>query len=128
MPARAPRLTVRIAAVAALTVPLLAACTSSGSSAQGINVQAGADICTAAPAEAKAGTVSINVNWVGEGPGEVYLYAQENGEFTKVAGEVEDLTDGLTKSFTAEVTAGDYEIACKVGADTVGARTPLAVS
>ena len=125
MPARRTALVASAALVAAL--PLLSACSSS-SSAVAVNVQAGKDICTVAPAEVAPGTVSVNVNWVGEGPGEVYLYAEENGAFTKVAGEVEDLTNGLTKSFTADVTTGQYEIACKVGSDQVGVRKPLVVT
>jgi hypothetical protein len=114
--------------VLALTLPVLAACSSSSSpAAEGVNVQAGADICSVAPAEVKAGPISVNVNWVGEGPGTVSLYAEADGAFTVLTGQVGDLTDGGTTSFTADVTTGQYEISCAVGsgADT---RRPLVVS
>lgn len=125
MPARPVLL---LAAAPLLVAPLVGCASKSGGGSSPIAVQAGKGTCTVAPAAVKATQVSVNVNWTGEGPGEVYLYAKDDaGAFTKVVGEVEDLTDGLTKTFTADVTPGAYEIACKTSATDPGTRRPLQV-
>ena len=57
------------------------------------------------------------------GEAEVYLYGSENGKYTKIVGEVEGLSTGLTKSFTADVPPGSYEISCK--SDGKDLRVPV---
>ncbi|MFN8167275.1 MAG: hypothetical protein U0S36_00680 [Candidatus Nanopelagicales bacterium] len=101
-------------ASALLLVPVLAACTSSTAAGTPVTVTAGKGTCTVAPTSVPAGSVTITATYTGEGTGEVYLYAQENGAFTKILGEVEDLTT-TPKSFTAEVTTGAYEVKCEGG-------------
>jgi hypothetical protein len=70
-----------------------------------------------------AGKVTVTATSSAAGETEVYLYGQENGGFTKIMGEVEGLTAGLTKSFTADVPAGPYEVKCETGGNEI--RVPV---
>lgn len=114
------------AAAALLVLPVLAACTSAdpGTSTP-ITVKASAGACDVTPTSVAQGSVTITGTWDGEGVGEVYLYGSQDGEFTQILGEVEDLTT-TPKSFTADVTKGTYEIKCEGGGQEV--RTTLTVT
>lgn len=70
-----------------------------------------------------AGKVTVTATSTAAGETEVYLYGQENGAFSKIMGEVEGLTSGLTKSFTADVPAGPYEVKCETGGKEI--RVPV---
>ncbi|HQZ84705.1 MAG TPA: hypothetical protein PLB21_03630, partial [Actinomycetota bacterium] len=70
-----------------------------------------------------AGKVTVTATSTATGETEVYLYGQENGAFSKIMGEVEGLTSGLTKSFTADVPAGPYEVKCETGGKEI--RVPV---
>ena len=117
-----------VVAVGAAAVLALVGCSSSADSANAAKVAVSYDdtTCTASPGTVPAGTVEISATYTGSSTAEVYLYAKDGDAFTKVVGEAEDLTNGLTKSFGASVAAGSYEIACKSGGKDV--RTALTVS
>lgn len=120
-----PRRTAVLAAVTLGALPVLAACSSSADEGSPIGVQAAKDQCLVKPQVVKPGPVNVQVNWSGEGPGEVYVYGEENGSYTKVVGEIEDLTDGLTKTFTVDLAEGKYEVSCKLVSATDGIRVPI---
>ncbi len=106
-------------------IPVLTACSSSASSVATVTVKAGVGTCDASPTSVPKGQITVSATYAGEGVGEVYLYALENGAYTKILGEVEDLT-GTAKSFTAEVSPGSYEIKCEGGGQDK--RVPLTVT
>ncbi len=113
----------------ALAAPLvlaagLAACSSAEVTAT-VTVTAGTGTCEVSPTSVAAGTLQVTATYTGEGTGEVYLYGKDGEEFTKILGEVEDLTT-TAKSFTADVSAGTYEIKCEGGGQEQ--RVPLTVT
>lgn len=113
------------AAIAA-TLLVLTACGSdgTGTATQSIAVTAGDTSCDISPADVAAGEVELIVTNTGQQTTEVYVY----GEGDRVVGEVENVTPGLTRSFTVTVGGGDYQVACKPGQTGDGIRTPLEVS
>lgn len=102
------------AAAALLVVPMLAACSNSTASIATVTVKAGVGTCDVTPTSVPKGQITVSATYTGDGIGEVYLYADENGAFTKILGEVEDLTSA-TKTFTADVAPGTYEVKCEGG-------------
>jgi iron uptake system component EfeO len=112
-------------AAAVLLVPVLAGCSSAATSVATVTVKAGVGTCDVAPTSVPKGTITIAATYTGDGTGEVYLYAKEGDAFTKILGEVEDLTTA-EKSFTAEVEPGTYEVKCEGGGQEK--RVPLTVT
>lgn len=101
----------------------LAACsTDSGSDA--IAVTASDDACRVPTRELPAGRTTFDVTNKGSDVTEVYVYA--DGDVVK--GEVENIGPGTTRSFTVDLAAGEYEVACKPGMKGDGIRTPVVVS
>ena len=90
-----------------------------------MTVKAGVGTCDVAPTSVPKGTITISATYTGDGTGEVYLYAKEGDAFTKILGEVEDLTTAA-KTFTAEVSPGTYEVKCEGGGQEK--RVPLTVT
>jgi hypothetical protein len=101
-------------AAALLLLPSLAACSNSAASVATVTVKAGVGTCDVSPTSVPKGQITVSATYTGDGTGEVYLYADENGAFTKILGEVEDLTSA-TKTFTADVSPGTYEVKCEGG-------------
>ncbi len=114
-----------VLATSLLLVPVLAACSSTSGSVATVTVKAGVGTCDVAPASVPKGQITLTATYTGEGTGEVYLYAEENGAFTKILGEVEDLGE-TAKTFTADVAAGTYEVKCEGGGQEK--RVPLTVT
>lgn len=112
-------------ASALLLAPVLAACSSATTSVATVTVKAGVGTCDVAPTSVPKGTITISATYTGDGTGEVYLYAKEGDAFTKILGEVEDLTTAA-KTFTAEVSPGTYEVKCEGGGQEK--RVPLTVT
>lgn len=118
-----------VAALALVVIPvgLLVGCGDGGSSASStsskptfssvptsdVKVQATGSACQLSSSTLTAGKVTVTATSSAGSETEVYLYGQENGKYTKVMGEVEGLTSGLTKAFSADVPAGTYELVCK---------------
>ncbi len=120
-----------LAAVVVVATGTLAACGStsggaapSGSGAGGaLTVTVSDGACDVSTATLTAGTVEVTATSKAGSEAEVYLYAQENGAYTKILGEVEGLSNGLSKSFTATVPAGSYEVKCESGGKEI--RVPV---
>lgn len=130
MPAR-----LRTTLLLPLTVGLtLTACgTSSPSGTAGtsakVAIKAGDSRCDVAKTSFAPGQISFEVSNVGKDTTEVYVYGQgSKGAFDKVVGEVENIAPGTSRDFTAAVTGGEYEIACKPGQTGQGIRTGIEVS
>lgn len=81
------------------------------------------DACQLNASTLVAGKVTVTATSSASGEAEVYLYGQEAGGFTKIMGEAEGLTSGLSKSFTADVPAGPYEVKCETGGKEL--RVPI---
>ncbi len=122
-----PARSVTAIALAVSSLGLLVACGDGGSAAgsasakptfssvptNDVTVQATDSACQLSSSTLTAGKVTVTATSSAGGETEVYLYGQENGNYTKIMGEVEGLTSGLTKAFTADVPAGTYELVCK---------------
>jgi iron uptake system component EfeO len=107
----------------------LSACGGNGeSSAQSYGIKAGDTTCEVEDTSIPAGEVSFDVENTGSDVTEVYVYGKEGDEFSKIMGEVENIGPGTSQDFIVDLTAGDYEVACKRGMVGDGIRTQLTVT
>lgn len=116
----------RRAAVVAVPLALLAACSEErkADSSATVRVNATDTECALAHTEAQAGTITFEVTNRGSKVTEFYLYGAGN----KVVGEVEDIGPGTTRKLTVQVSAGgSYTAACKPGMTGDGIRTGFTV-
>ncbi|ODU05455.1 MAG: peptidase M75 [Pseudonocardia sp. SCN 72-86] len=130
-------MTTRSTRLAAVTVPavvalLLAGC-SGQSSATGtaqagatepIAVRAGDTACEVATTSLAAGRHTFEVENTASQVTEVYVYATGD----RIVGEVENVGPATRRSLIVDLTAGDYQVACKPGMVGNGIRTPLSVT
>lgn len=125
-----------VAASGALAA-LLAGCTSgssspstSGSPSQpsSVSVTATDTECTLSTATVAAGPTTFAVTNSGSKVTEVYVYGQDEGAYTKVMSEVENIGPGTSRDMTVALTGGTYEVACKPGQTGDGIRTQLTVT
>ena len=120
-----------LVALAALP-PLLAACgggeSTGGSSATSVAVASSDDSCEVERTELEAGSVTFAVTNEGSSTTEVYVYGDDEGEFTRVVAEVENIGPGISRDLEADLAAGSYEIACKPGQTGDGIRTEITVT
>ncbi len=112
-------------AFAVLTLPVLAlgACSSTDDSGA-IAITASEKACQVGKAVLNAGATNFKVTNDGGDVTEVYVYADGD----QVKGEVENVGPGTSRTFSADLTAGDYEVACKPGMKGDGIRTKIVVS
>jgi uncharacterized cupredoxin-like copper-binding protein len=89
-----------------------------------IDVTASNDECKVAKTDLKAGSSTFSVKNEGDDVTEVYVY----GEGDEVKGEVENIGPGTKRNLTVDLTAGDYEVACKPGMKGDGIRTAISVT
>ncbi|MEU6933601.1 iron uptake system protein EfeO [Streptomyces sp. NPDC046385] len=118
---RAVRLTVVTAAVTAATLAAVTGCTqkSDGKSEDGaIQVIAKDDSCEVSKKDFPAGHLKLNVENRGSKVTEVYVLYPDD----RIVAERENIGPGTKASITAEIKAGDYEIACKPGMKGDGIR------
>jgi iron uptake system component EfeO len=116
------------ALLALLSAPFLSACGSSdAASGPKIVLEASDDACTVARSTLPAGPVTFSVTNTGRKVTEVYVYAQQNGSFSKTVGEAEDIGPGVSRDLSVNLDKGTYEIACKPGQQGAGLRTKLTV-
>lgn len=126
----------RLLIVPVIAVLGVAGCSSSGStqpSASGspaagattVTVTSTGSTCDLSATTAPAGNVTFAVTNQGSDVTEFYLY-QSDG--STIVGEVEDVTPGLTRDLSADVTAGTYIAACKPTSDSEGIRVDFTVS
>jgi len=98
--------------------------TSSGKGGA-ITVEATDTECKVSRTQAPAGAVEFTVTNKGSKVNEFYIY----GEGGRVMGEVENITPGLSRSFTVELTEpGTYQTACKPGMKGDGIRADFTVT
>ncbi|MFE2040479.1 cupredoxin domain-containing protein, partial [Streptomyces sp. NPDC059477] len=113
------------ATVAALTA--VTGCTEKGGSGDGgnvINVTATDDACEVSTHEVAAGHIELAVENKGSKVNEVYILFPDD----RVVTERENIGPGTTQRVTAEVKAGEYQIACKPGMKGDGIRQDLTVT
>ena len=118
-----------------VTLPLLAltACGSgaaapiptAGSAVKAaVEVTAGDATCGVARTELVSGVNTFTVRNAGSDVTEVYVYGPKDA----IAGEVENIGPGLSRTLTVELPAGRFEVACKPGLKGAGIRTPITVT
>lgn len=79
------------------------------------------------PTDLPAGPTTFEVTNTGSSVTEVYVYGEENGEYTKVISEVENIGPGTSRDMAVDLASGTYEIACKPGQTGDGIRTEFTV-
>jgi uncharacterized cupredoxin-like copper-binding protein len=108
------------------TAPLLllalTACSNGGGKA--VAITATGSSCQVADTDLPAGTTTFRVTNKGSDVTEVYVYA--GGD--RVVTEKENIGPGTSATFTADLAAGDYEVACKPGQKGAGIRTAIHVT
>ncbi len=125
------RRTLTTAALAALVLPVVAACvpsTSAEPSASGaagaLTVTSTADACELSATEADSGTLRFSVTNAGDDVTEFYLLADDG---LRVVAEVENIGPGLSRDMVAQVSPGTYYTACKPGMVGDGIRAEFTV-
>jgi iron uptake system component EfeO len=93
-----------------------------------VAVAAGEDSCDVERTDLEAGAVTFAVTNEGSSTTEVYVYGEDDGEFTRVVAEVENIGPGISRDLETDLAAGSYEIACKPGQTGDGIRTPITVT
>ena len=111
-----------LATVAAVVAAVLAGCSSPGSSsgpapaaaagetAATVNVELTPQGCAPEPAKVNAGSVQFNVD--NKGAGSVSEAELRTSDLSKILGEQENLTPGLSGGFSLTVQPGTYKISC----------------
>ncbi|MFJ5259361.1 iron uptake system protein EfeO [Streptomyces sp. NPDC088387] len=124
---RAAGLSLVTAVTTALALTALTGCTEKGGSGDGdnvITVTATDDKCEISKVEVAAGHVELAVENNGSKVNEVYILFPDD----RVVTERENIGPGTKQRVTAEVKAGDYQIACKPGMTGDGIRQDLKVT
>lgn len=119
------RLTIVTSIVAPIVlVAALAGCTSKSAGGATVAVRSTDTDCEVANAELASGATTFDVTNGGSDVTEVYVYSSDD----RIVAEVENVGVGSSRSFTVDLSGGDYEIACKPGQKGVGIRVPLSVT
>lgn len=108
----------------AVTVPVVIGACSSTDDENAVAVTASNKECEVAKTDLDAGTTTFKVTNEGDDVTEVYVYAEGD----EVKGEVENIGAGTSRNFSVDLTAGDYEVACKPGMKGDGIRTDITVT
>ena len=121
-----------VAALAALVLPLAAACVpndpaepGASGSAGALTVTSTADACDVSAVEADSGTVRFAVTNEGDDVTEFYLLGDDG---LRVISEVENVGPGLTRDLVVQVKPGTYYTACKPGMVGDGIRAEFTVN
>ncbi|MEU2284057.1 iron uptake system protein EfeO [Streptomyces sp. NPDC013178] len=125
MPAARLSVVTAVAAAAALTA--VTGCTEKSDAADGdrvISVTATDDKCDTSKKEIAAGHLELAIENKGSKVTEVYVLFPDD----RVVTERENIGPGTKQRVTAEVKAGDYQIACKPGMKGDGIRQDLKVT
>ncbi len=101
---------------------------TSGSAPNEVAVTATDDGCELDRTDLPAGAVTFAVTNEGDKVTEVYVYGEDDGAFTKVLSEVENIGPGTGRDMEVDLAAGGYEIACKPGQQGDGIRTAITVT
>jgi uncharacterized cupredoxin-like copper-binding protein len=113
----------------ALVLPFLVALLTLGACSSddtkgAIDVTATNDRCDVAKTDLPAGKSTFAVTNDGDDVTEVYVYGQGD----EVKGEVENIGPGTSRNLTVDLTAGEYEVACKPGMKGDGIRATINVT
>jgi len=127
------RRTATALALAALVLPLTAACVpndTSGDDASGaangpLTVSSTADACDVSASSVPAGNVTFSVSNAGDDVTEFYLLGEDG---LRVVAEVENIGPGLSRDLVAQVKPGTYYTACKPGMVGDGIRAEFTVT
>ncbi|GIG22261.1 lipoprotein [Cellulomonas chitinilytica] len=121
-------------ALAALVLPLTAACVpndTSGDGASGaastgpLTVRSTADACEVSASSVAAGPVTFSVTNDGDDVTEFYLLGEDG---LRVVAEVENIGPGLSRDLVAQVRPGTYWTSCKPGMVGDGIRAEFTVT
>jgi iron uptake system component EfeO len=100
----------------------------SDSAGQAIAVTATDVDCTLDVSTVASGPTTFNVSNTGSEVTEVYVYAKsDEGQFSTIVAEVENIGPGTSRDMSADLGGGTYEVACKPGQTGDGIRTTLTV-
>ncbi|AWL42217.1 MULTISPECIES: iron uptake system protein EfeO [Streptomyces] len=103
----------------------LSGCTQKASSEDGaVSVTASDSVCEVSRTELPAGHVSLALENKGSKITEVYVLFPDG----RIAAERENIGPGTKATLVTELTAGDYEIACKPGMKGDGIRQKIALT
>jgi iron uptake system component EfeO len=119
------RLAITVTALGALLATgALAGCGNGSKGGEKIAVTATDTECQVAKTELTAGGYTFTVRNNGTKVTEFYVY----GKGDKVLGEVEDISPGVTRDLNVDLSAGEYQAACKPGMKGNGIRVKLTVT
>ncbi|MFI1399604.1 iron uptake system protein EfeO [Streptomyces sp. NPDC020681] len=124
---RAVRLSVVTAAATAVALTAVTGCAEKSDAKGGdhaIQVTAKDDSCEVSKKEFPAGHVQLDIENKGSKVTEVYILFPDD----RIVTERENIGPGTKASLTAEVKAGEYEIACKPGMKGDGIRQKVSAS
>ncbi|MEU9267538.1 iron uptake system protein EfeO [Streptomyces sp. NPDC048251] len=124
---RAARLSVVTAVTAVTALTAVTGCTSKSDAKDGdrvIGVTATDAKCVTSKKEISAGHVELAIENKGSKVTEVYILFPDD----RIVSERENIGPGTKQRVTAEVKAGDYQIACKPGMKGTGIRQDLKVT
>ena len=99
-----------------------------GATESAVAVAASDDGCALDRTDLAAGDVTFSVTNNGSSVTEVYVYGKEDGEYSRVLSEVENIGPGTSHDLRVSLPAGSYEVACKPGQTGDGIRTTITVS
>lgn len=117
-----------IVALLALAGALGGCSKASDSSAPTYTVKAGDDTCKVETTELAPGAATFEVTNSGSQVTEVYLYGEQDGEFTKVVDEAEDIGPDTTRTLDVDLSEGSYQVTCKPGMVGDGISTKITVA
>jgi len=120
-------------ALAALVLPLTAACVpndtagdgASGAATGPLTVRSTADACEVSATSVPAGPVTFSVTNAGDDVTEFYLLGEDG---LRVVAEVENIGPGLSRDLVAQVRPGTYFTSCKPGMVGDGIRAEFTVT
>ncbi|KOU17271.1 peptidase M75 [Streptomyces sp. WM6372] len=119
---RPARLTVLTAVAAVTALTAVTGCAEKSGSGDGaVKIAASDSACEVSKTEFPAGKVTLEVENKGSKVTEVYVLFPDD----RIVAERENIGPGTKASITAEIKAGDYEIACKPGMKGDGIRQKI---
>ncbi|MGW4276354.1 iron uptake system protein EfeO [Streptomyces seoulensis] len=123
---RAVRLSVVTAVATAAALTSVTACTSKSDAKDGdaIQVTAADSTCDTSAKTVPAGQVTLKIENKGSKATEVEIVFPDD----RIVSEKENIGPGTKYTLTAEIKAGDYEIACRPGMKGHGVRQKLTVT
>ncbi len=101
---------------------------SGGSGGSTVAITATDDSCELDSVELPSGRTTFTVTNEGSSVTEVYVYGEDDGAYTKVISEVENIGPGTSREMEVDLAGGTYEIACKPGQTGDGIRTQITVA